>query len=343
MPKRPKKKVRDMISPRIRLELENSPLLKNITGVNNGVDTDWKDYTRTVFERIARRINQITTQKVIDAPYLVKDFILLGQDEFENLSFKFRLKTIDEFIDHLKNMNYQKPYNWISGKTLQSYWNNGNAKDKKLNVLLTFLGVNLQEWDEWKSFKGTPSNHKNNIQHTKYSDNENGTLKLVKKYFTGYYYRYFQKADNSPVLVKAPFIIKEDPHDIVVAETKTVGHRYKSTYMIIRDGALYMEFENKDWNEKETYIFNIGFEINPQVITGVSNTLNRKGQAIAIKNVLVKQSENYDYKKSKGIEIPYNQSLDTHSEESKLVSFFKEKGNNVITTFHCYSMEELSE
>jgi hypothetical protein len=327
-----------MVSRRIKLEIENAPSIKMITGVN-GVSGEWNQFTRTIFERIARKINQVVTRKVLETPLLVKDFLLLGQDEFENIRFKYHLRTVDDFIDFLSQLSHPKPYNWISGKTLQAYWNNGNAKDKKLNVLLTFIGVEISEWDEWKMVKDTPQLKTSGPG--KYSDNVNGTLKLIKKHFTGHYYRYFQKSDGSQVIIKAPFVIREDPHDIVAIDTKTGGHRYKSSYMIIRDGALYIECENIDWNEKETYIFNVGFEINPQLITGVSNTLNRKGQAIAIKNVLVKQEEPFNYKNSAAVELPLSGSYAPDSEEAQLVSFFRHSSDNIISTIHCHSLSEL--
>ncbi|ELR68861.1 hypothetical protein C900_05687 [Fulvivirga imtechensis AK7] len=325
-----------MIPKKIRTEIENSSVITNIIGIKSTAH-DWQNFTRTTFERIARRINQEVTRKVIDAPFLVKDFLLFGEHEFDNILFKYKLKNIEDFIEHLKGMNHQKPYSWISGKTLQGYWNGGDAKDKKLNVLLTFLGVNLQDWDDWKNHREESVNPATNASSNKLND----TLWLLRKHFVGHYYRYYQKTDNSPVLIKTPFIIREDPKDIVVVETKTMGHQYKSAYMIIRNGALYIECENMDWNEKESYIFNIGFETNAQVMIGVSNTLNRKGQAIAIKNVLVKQNQPFDYHTMSGVEVPFEHRFDPSSEEARVVSFFK-NGSNIITTPYCYTLEELS-
>lgn len=126
-----------MILSRIKSEIENSPSLLQVTGVP-AKGLDWKNCTRTVFERIARRINQEVTQQVIRNNYLVKDFLLFGENEFDNIKFRYKLSSMDDFVDLLKSMNQQRPYNWISGKTLQCYWNYSNAKDKKLNVLLSF-------------------------------------------------------------------------------------------------------------------------------------------------------------------------------------------------------------
>ncbi|UII23586.1 hypothetical protein [Fulvivirga ligni] len=323
-----------MIPSRIKSEIENSPSLLQVTGVP-AKGLDWKNCTRTVFERIARRINQEVTQQVIRNTYLVKDFLLFGENEFDNIKFRYKLSSMDDFVDLLKSMNQQRPYNWISGKTLQCYWNYSNAKDKKLNVLLSFLGIHSNDWDSWKtSSNGKPTWHN--------EKNNNGTLYLLRKHFVGHYFRYYQKSDRSPVLIKTPFIIKEHSEEIVMVETKTLGHRYKSTYMVIRDGALYIECENLDWNEKENYIFNLGFETNPEVISGVSNTLNRKGHAIAIKNLLLKQRVPYNYDQYEGVEIPFDQALDEASEDFHILNFFRSSSDNIITTNYIHSLEELN-
>ncbi len=333
-----------MISPRIRYAIEQSPILKSVVGITP--PDGWNNQTRTFFERVAKGINQVVTEKVINYPVLVTDQLLFGGDEMESILARYRLYEIDDFITHLKNMHYQNPHKWISGKTLQAYWNNGNAKNRKLNVLLTFLGIDFHDWHEWKFIPETNQNGSNELTYgypnSSTNKLENGSLRVIKKYYTGSYYRYFQKPGNSQTLIKAPFIVKEDKEHVVVIETKTIGHSYKSTYMAIRDGALYLDCENMDWNEKETYIFNIGFEINPKVITGVSNTLNRKAQAIAIKNVLVKQDGCIDYENTDGIEICYDAPLPPESEEAQIISFFKRSGNNIISTFNGNTLEELN-
>jgi len=324
-----------MIPIKIKKEVENLVLNANIPGLPPKLK-DWTILKRTVFERIARKINQTVTQRVIKKPSLVKDFLLIGQNEFDNICYKHEIATTGEFLEILKDLNQQRPYSWISGKTLQAYWNKGNAKEKKLNVLLTFLDVNLDEWDEWKTPKKSSA-----ILDSQPPRHINDSIYVLRKLFSGYYYRYFQKSDNSPVLVRAPFIIQEHDEQVVSAKTKTLGHRYKSSYMVIRDGALYIECENMDWNEKESFIFNIGFESNPKVIVGVSNTLNRRSQAIALKNVLVRQSHAYDYKNEAVIEIPFDNLSDRDSDDFKVLNFFKNSHDNIITTSYCYSLEEL--
>lgn len=319
---------------KIKVEVEKLSLIAHIAGLPKPGES-WQNLTRTIFERVARRINQEVTKSVISNDILVKDFLLFGQDEFENIKFKYGVSDIDQFMRSLGDMNEQRPYLWISGKTLQSYWNGGNAKDKKLNVLLVFLGIHLSLWDDYKELDTESSAKNEPFIH------QNGTLNLIRKHFLGHYYRYYQKSDFSQVLVKAPFVIREDGKGAVKVETRTMGHRYSSSYLVIRDGALYIECENLDWNEKETYIFNVGFESNVQVMVGVSNTLNRKGQAIALKNVLVKQSFPYDFGEVFPVEIPFDPAAGASVDDSRLINFFKNGSCNVIVTDSLYSLDEL--
>lgn len=323
-----------MVSKRIREQIEEHTLIRSAINVSR-YGEDWAKYPRTVFEAIARKINQEVTRKALKNPLLIADNLIVGQDELETVFFKQGFTELTNFLEDLQSLNSYKPYHWISGKTLHSYWNNGNAKDKKLNVLLTFLGIPVEEWEEWKNHTSeeiSPSQSDQDLSHS---------LHVLRKYYTGCYFRYYQKTDNSPTLIKTPFMIRTSFNGDPVVETKTIGHEYRSIQIAMRDGALYIDCENLDWNEKESFIFNIGFETNPQVLIGVSNTLNRRKQALGIKNVLVRQTQPFDYRSVEGIEIPY----DTHSpvteEEASVLQYFKNTSDNLIKTQFCYSLQEL--
>jgi hypothetical protein len=324
-----------MVSKRIREQIEDHPLVKSSINVSR-YGKDWSQYPRTVFEGIARKINQDVTQKAIINPVLIADNLIVGQDELDTVFFKQSFTTLDDFLKELHSLNSYKPYHWISGKTLHSYWNNGNAKDKKLNVLLTFLGIPLEEWDEWKN------QEPENILLPSSDQEHSHSMNVLRKYFTGCYYRYYQKTDNSPTLVKTPFIIRTSFNGEPVVETKTIGHEYRSMQIAMRDGALYIDCENIDWDEKESFIFNVGFETNPQVLIGVSNTLNRRKQALGIKNVLVRQVDPFDYRSVAGREIPFDGKEPVSEEEASVLSYFKNAEDNLIITHYCYSLEELT-
>ena len=326
-----------MISQKIKEAVEKSILISHRPDLQR-YGENWAGYTRTAFDNIARWINIEVTKKAIGSPFLVREFLLFGEDELENILFKNDLKGPDDFINYLKSLNPQRPHHWISGKTLQLYWKDGNAKDKKLNVLLTFLGVDMKDWDEWKRAQSITIPKTDPL--VKFQ--QGSTFNLLKKYYLGCYYRYYQKTDNSPVMTKTPLIILEDLKQGIVVETKTLGHRYQSSSVVIRGGALYIECENLDWDEKESYIFNIGFETNPQVLVGVSITMSRRRLGLSIKNVLVRQTDPFDYNQTSGIEIPFGAEVKQGSEEATVLEFFKRSADNLIVTHYCHNLDELT-
>ena len=293
---------------------------------------EWEFFPRTAFESISRKINHQVTKRVIDDPELVTEHLIIGEDELESVFFRYGLKSWGDFIQFLESNNGLKPFNWISGKTLQSYWNGGNPKDKKYNVLLTYLNIPRDLWEEWK--QPTPD--------TPILPFDRSNTSLLKRHYLGAYYRYYQRSDESRVLVKTPLIIREDAKGDVIVETKTMGHRYRSTYVAIRDGALYIDCENIDWNEKENHIYNIGFETDPDIVVGVSNTLNRRKQAIAVRNVLVKQRDPYDYSKTDVVEIPYETVFKESCDDQRMVEFFSKSSCNILQTAYIYSLPELN-
>ena len=223
-----------------------------------GMGTDWKKFNRTVFEFLARRINRKITQLAVAQPWLVQERLILGKDQFQTLAEKNKLITTDEVKQHLHNLN--RPFVWISGKTLHSYWNKGSAKLTKLNALLTYLEVPIGEWEDWKHGVITAAS---SVRMTKKAGNQN----LVKKYFLGSYFLYYQKSDNSSTLIKAPFVIEEGEKGTLSARTITEGHPYKSNLIELREGILYIHLENEVFDDKENHIFNVGNEtISPSIV-----------------------------------------------------------------------------
>ncbi len=327
-----------MLPQRIKYELENSLLLQPaIIDVKDY--SDWGKFTRTVFMKIAKAINKKVTEDVINLPLLIEENLLIGANELDRILNLHKLSSIDDFLTYLKEIPKYRTYNWISGKTLQSYWQGANAKDKKINVLLTFLEVSLNEWDQWKIASSPPVITK--PKQDSFLKVDEQTNYLLKKYYLGHYFRYYQKADNSPCVIKTPFLLKEDKSGQVIAESKTVGHWYKSSSIQISGGALYIDLKNIDWEEREHHIFNIGIATSPKVLIGVSNSLNIRKQAIAKRNVLIRQKHPFDYETVKDIELPYVNNFDANSDDAIATNFFKQRKNNLIITSLYYNMDEL--
>lgn len=318
-----------MIPARIKNALEASPEL-NEQLLAAGMGLDWKKFNRTVFEFLARRINRKVTQVAAVQPSLVSERLIVGKDQLRKLTGEKQLNTEPAVTEFL--LNQPRPFSWISGKTLHSYWNKGKAKNSRLNVLLTYLDVSCMEWDDWKSSVvpaatgiRQPIVGRKNIHQS-----------LIKNYFLGSYYLYYQKSDSSRNLVKAPFIVRVDERGQVYSQTLTEGHPYHSSSLELRDGILYIHFENQLFDEKENHIFNVGNETNPEVLFGVSNTISvKKKLAIGIRNLLVKQKQQFIETTFVEKEIPFDTEGKLSREEMTVLKYFKQQPNNLINTQSC--------
>jgi len=317
--------------------------------------TDWKSFTRTHFNLIAKEINKNVSSYVQENPILIYDYLLLGKDKVEKLKFDHNLDTSEELIDQLDLTSVNKPFNWISGKTLERYWNELDVKPKdlKLNVLLSYLQVSIKDWEEWKYYSSSSLDSKelNNISNEKILNESNSSkdhifLKNIKNYYLGSYYLYYLKTDNKSRIVKTPFIIKTE-NDKIIIESTSEGYRYKSVIIKRMMNNLYVLCRNLDWEEEESYLFNIGLETKPEVIFGVSITLTAKsGIPVAIKNILIKQSSDVhllDNESEKEIKIN-NESKTGLVEEDCVIKYF-ERGNDTKLMFaeYCNTFSEFKE
>lgn len=329
--------LQSMIPSRIKEAIEASPEL-NEQLLASGLGLDWKKFNRTVFEFIARRINKRVTLEAIKNPSLITEKLIIGKDQIQSLLFEHKLSSDEAFLKYLSQLS--RTFNWVSAKTLYSYWNKGKAKDTKLNVLLVYLSVEIGEWDHWKKIQASTifRNVAGRI------NRRSGPQDLIKNYYLGSYYLYYPKSDDSDAIVKAPFIIGLDDRGQIYAETLTEGHPYKSSLIEIREGILYIHCENQLFDEKENHIFNIGNETNPEVLFGISNTISvKKKLAIGIRNVLVKQKENFTEDNFEEKEISLTTSYINESEEAIVLKHFLKQGINLMTSQYCCSLAALQE
>jgi hypothetical protein len=317
-----------MIPVRIKMAIENNPEL-NEQLLAAGMGLDWNKFNRTVFDFLARRINKKVTQQIATHPSLLTERLVLGKNQLEKLlgDHSSSEEAVRDFV-----VNQRRHFNWISGKTLQSYWKKGEAKDTRLNVLLTYLEVAFADWDDWKNTTAPATLLNKQVRNTRKSNNQN----LLKSYFLGSYYLYYQKSDNSRILVKAPFVIGLDERGSVFSQTLTEGHPYQSSLIELRDGILYIHFENQLFDEKENHIFNVGNEINPEVLFGVSNTISvKKRLAIGIRNLLVKQKQPFTEATYVEKEIPFEAEAKLNKEEATVLRYFNQQAVNLINSLSC--------
>ncbi|AYL94493.1 hypothetical protein [Mucilaginibacter celer] len=312
-----------------------------------GKENNWVNFTRTQFNLVARVINKQISKEVIANPDLVEMGLIIGRQQLNNHLETLRCHNVYDFIKYLGNMGEYRVFNWISGKTLQSYWNGGEAKYVKANALLVFLQVPFNQWDEWQKETGKSTGpYRHSLAKAPVIGMGQGksSMAVIKSYFLGNYFLYYQKTDGSKNVIKTPFVLKESDSGQVIVQSVSEGHRYSGKVIGIRDGCLYINCQNLDFEEMEQYVFNLGLETKPEVLFGVSNTVSVKNrQAVALKNILVKQKSNDPaFESIPEAEIPFSRYYDTDSEEAIIVNYLKQSPNNIITTATCCNLDDIA-
>ena len=334
-----------ILSKKIKKSIENNKDIQKLFYPHINED-NWKSFTRTHFNNIAFVVNKKITRAVIDNPDLVAHYYVIGKLKIEKEILNLHCGSVSGFIQNLSKRSEYQVYNWVSGKTLQSYWSNGDAKMVKINALLIFLQVPLSEWDDWiKEIVRPPVTDELSMTFPfKTQDYQHASFAIIKKYYVGNYYLYYQKTDGTDIIIKTPFILKEHESGQILMHSVSEGHRYSGKEMGLRDGCLYINCQNLDFEEMEQYVFNIGLETNPEVLFGVSTTVSVKERlGVALKNVLVKQKRNVaGFEKESEIEIPFTKKYISLTEESTIVDFLKSSSNNIIKTRSCCNLSELA-
>lgn len=327
---------------RIKKAIENAAELEGYIK-SAALSGKWESLTRTRFNQIAFIINKKVTQLLIEDPDILESGLIIGYGKLEELLRKEGFASAIELTRYLGKRTNYRPMNWISGKTLQSYWQGAEAKNMKVNVLMLFLGVEYAQWDEWFN-EAAP---KPTSPPEKYGPGnlitQRSGLAVIRKYYLGQYYLYYQKTDNSKTIIKTPFIIRENAAGNIIVQSVSEGHRYLGKVLGIRDGCLYITCQNLDFEEIEQYIFNIGLETKPEILFGVSNTVSVKSRlAVALKNVLVKQKTTHTrFEQEDETEISFLKSYPSETEESLVVEYLKKSSGNVIITANCCSLDDL--
>jgi len=335
------------LSSRLKKAIENHPEIQSVLKTKSR-DLKWEQFTRTQFNIAARIINKNISKEIQSNEDLVEMHLIIGKQQLEKQLLNLRIDSVHDFIKYIGNLREYRVFNWISGKTLQSYWNGGEAKYVKINALLVFLQVPFAEWDTWQKDQGKKiDTYKSSLSKLPLATMglSRSSLSIIKNYYLGNYFLYYQKTDGSKNIIKTPFILKELENGQIVIKSISEGHRYSGKVMGIRDGCLYINCQNLDFEEIEQYIFNIGLETKPQVLFGVSNTVSVKTrQAVALKNILVKQQTNDPgFENIQETEIPFSKKYASQTEEALVVNYLKQNNQNVITTRSCCNLIDLAD
>ena len=333
------------LSQKLKSAIEEHPaVLAALNNKNKG--NKWDNFTRTQFNLVAKVINKHISKEVLANPDLVEMNLIIGKQNLEKQLRAMRCSHLYDFIKHISNLGEYRVFNWISGKTLQSYWSGGDAKYIKINSLVVFLQIPFSDWDEWQK---VPDQRKEAYHNTlsRHSLANNGfgrsSLSIVKSYYIGDYFLYYPKTDGSRNVIKTPFILKELENGQIIVRSVSEGHRYSGKVIGIRDGCLYITCQNLDFEEMEQYVFNIGLETKPQVLFGVSTTVSvRNRRPVALKNILVKQdAEDKNFDSIPETELAFDSLYAADSEEAIIVNYFKHNPNNIITTNSCRKLGDV--
>jgi hypothetical protein len=335
-----------ILSEKIRKNIESHPEIVTLLRTKSK-EQRWANFTRTQFNMIARIINKGISREIQGNEDMVEMHLIIGKLQLEKELAALRLSSVHDFVKHIGNFREYRVFNWVSGKTLQSYWNGGEAKYVKINALLVFLQVPFIEWDDWQKDQAKRTDkYKSSLSKLPFAvmGMSKTSLSIIKNYYLGNYFLYYQKTDGSKNIIKTPFVLKEQDNGQVVVKSVSEGHRYSGKVMGIRDGCLYINCQNLDFEEIEQYIFNIGLETKPQVLFGVSNTVSVKNrQAVGLKNILVKQQSNDPgFENIQETEIPFAKKYASQTEEAIVVGYLKQDGNNIIITPSCCNLNELA-
>lgn len=317
--------------------------------------SDWSTFTRTIFNLLAKLINQKVTEKVLENPYLLSENLLFGEQKFEMLLSELDLDNTHELLEYIKDKELNKPFNWVSGKTLQSYWSGGSPKELKINVLLVYLNIPINEWENWKHIDIQQTNIDSTIEpknstegYFNFSNSKTikgHFLKCISNYYLGSYFLYYQKCDNHGKVVKAPFVIYEDEQGEILYRTINEGQRYISYPAQKMANALCFMGRNLDWEEiNEMHLINIGMETNPEVLFGVSITMSKYGGLpMALKNVLIHQSKDIHFLDDVKEKEFFIDNPAEHEQDAIMLNYFKKGDAQIMFADFGCSFEDFKE
>ena len=336
------------LSDKIKKAMETHPAIVPALK-SKSKEVNWSRFTRTQYNLVARVINKQVSREVMVNTDLVEMHLIIGKQQLEKQLFTRHHQQVFDFVRWLGNLREYQVFNWVSGKTLQSYWNGGEAKYIKINVLLVFLQVPFRDWDAWQRERGKQGEEYGySLSKVPLSGGGMGggksSLSIIKTYYLGNYFLYYQKTDGSKNIIKTPFVLRESDNGQVMVKSVSEGHRYSGKVMGIRDGCLYINCQNLDFEEMEQYVFNIGLETKPQVLFGVSNTVSVKNRrAVALKNILVKQSgSDPGFENIQEAEIPFSKRYSAMTEEAMVMGYWKSATGHIIITPSCCNLSDLA-
>src|ERR1017187_9087736 len=109
-----------LLSEKIKRGIESHKEIASFLHTGSGVK-NWAQFTRTHFNLIARIINKNISEEILGNEDLVELHLIIGKQQLDKELTQLRLNSVHDFISHIGNFREYRVFNWVSGKTLQSY------------------------------------------------------------------------------------------------------------------------------------------------------------------------------------------------------------------------------
>ncbi len=155
---------------------------------------------------------------------------------------------------------------------------------------------------------------------------------IINTYYSGTYFLYGKNKNDDNKLIKSPCRIWIDQNNEAVFEINGRTYSFKSKSLSLINNFLYIEIDNKLFNDKGFYTFSLSPTQSPKFITGIANFINAENKPMSRRIVLYKYSEvisDFDQLNSSSIHF-----LENNDELSKydkiIIEHFKKQENNII-------------
>ena len=161
------------------------------------------------------------------------------------------------------------------------------------------------------SFVSEPAINLTEIEQISEERNENNTFKqneIIHNFYTGTYFLYGKNKDDDQKVIKSPCRILINENDKAIFEISGRTYSFKSKSISLVNNFLYIEIDNKLFNDKGFYTFSLSPTTKPKFITGIASFINAENKPMSRRVVLYKYSSSIsDYENLANSSIEKNE------------------------------------
>lgn len=197
--------------------------------------------------------------------------------------------------------------------TIQKYF-----KALKTPSFISEPAINLNELEQITNELNLNNNYKQN--------------EIIHNYYTGSYFLYGKNKNDDNKLIKSPCRIWIDETNEAVFEINGRTYSFKSKSISLINNFLYIEIDNKLFNDKGFYTFSLSPTQQPKYITGIASFINAENKPMSRRVVLYKYSNSInDYENLVSSSINFDAEPNEISKfDKKIIEHFSKQENNII-------------